>query len=312
MMEPASPRKKALPFLLVLLLLVSGCGISAPYRSADKKTIRDFDASDTYRKTIGILALTNTTTFTSDQITSPFMEAFLAELKSTVPKADLLLPDTAPNTPFLNNPPRLDNGDLEAFGLCSQARQAGLHAVVSPMIIDVRTSKKNTGFWFFRDVSYILQIQTAAAAYDTVTGARLSLGILTEKIDISEQQSQQVKNGQEIKIDALVEVIREMGDQLAEQLGEAIEDSRWASAIVSIENGRCGIPAGSKAGIKAGDRFSVLEASDVLTGLNGQQFVVPGIKIGDITIDRITDQHAFGSPESGSPPPIGSIVVPDK
>jgi hypothetical protein len=312
MIAPIHQRKKAFPFLLVLLLLVSGCGISAPYRSADKKTIRDFDASDTYRKQIGIMALTNTTMFTSDQITSPFMEAFLAELKSTVPKAQLLLADTAPNTPFLSNPPRLDNGDIEAFGLCAQARQAGLNAVVSPMIIDVRTSKKNTGFWFFRDVSYILQIQTAAAAYDTVTGARLALGILTEKIDISEQQSQQVKNGQEIKIAALVEVIREMGEQLAEQLGEAIEDSRWASAIISIEDGRCGIPAGSKVGIKPGDRFSVLGVSNILTGLNGQRFVVPGVKIDDITIGRVTDQHALGSTESGSPPPMGSIVIPDK
>jgi len=313
MMTPANAQKTALPILMVLLmLLVSACGISAPYRPADKKTIRDFNASDTYRKRIGILALTNTTAFTSDQITAPFMKHFLEGLKSEVSKAHLLMPNDAPNAPFLSNPPRLDNGDIEVFSLCAQARQAGINAVVSPMIIDIRTSKKNTGAWFFRDVSYILQIQTAAAAYDTITGARISLGILTEKIDISEQQSQQIINGQETKIDALVDVAREMGDQLAEQLGEAIEESRWASTIVSIENGRCGIPAGSEVGIKPGDRFSVLEVGDVLTGLNDQQFIVPGVKIGDITIEQVTDQDAFGAPESGSLPPVGSIVVPDK
>lgn len=312
MIEPTNPQKRVLPILLVLLLLVSGCGISRSYRSAHQKTIRDFNASDTYRKKIGIMALTNTTVFNSDQITTPFMEAFLAEFTSSVPKAHLLLPDTVQNAPFLRNPPRIESGDFDVFRLCAQARQTGMNAVVSPMIIDIRTSKKDTGFWFFREVDYILQIQTAAAAYDTITGARLSLGILTEKIDISEQQYQLMESGQEINIDALVKVAKEMAEELGDRLGEAVEESRWAASVVSVEDGNCKIPAGSKVGIKAGDRFSVLDASDVLTGLDGQRFVVPGVKIGEIQIKRVTDQYAFGAPESDGPPPVGSLVVPDK
>ena len=312
MMGKNSLKKGALPILLVFLLLVSGCSIASSYRPAEKKTIRDFNTSDAYRKQIGVLVLTNTTIFNSDQITAPFMDAFLSSLKSATPEAQILLPDSTENGPFLYAPPRINNGDIDVFSLSAQARQAGMNAVVNPIIMDIRTSKKDTGFWFFREVSYILQIQTAATVYDTITGSRLSLGILTEKIDISEQQSQIIESGQETKIADLVDVARDMGEQLGEQIGDAIQESRWMAAVVSAEEGSCVIPAGSAVGIEPGDRFSVLGTSGILTGLDGQRYIVPGIKIGNITIERVTDRQAFGTPSTGSMPPVGSIVVPDK
>lgn len=311
MTKTGKPCNAALLILLVFLLPVSGCGIASSYRATDQKTIRDYDATDTYRKRVGILALTNTTVFTSNQIAGPFLDAFLASLTSAVPDGHLLLPDEGENMSFLISPPRIDNGDMDVFNLSALARQAGLNAVVSPMIIDIRTSKNNSGFWFFRDLTYILQIQTAAAVYDTITGARLSMGILTEKIDISEQQFQMIKGGQETSVADLIEVAQEMGEDLGEQMGEAVEKSRWMASVVSLENGTCGIPAGSDVGIGTGDRFSVLDAGSDLTGLHGQRFIVPGTKIDELTILRVTDRKAFGEPKSGSLPPVGSIVVPD-
>lgn len=312
MIKRGSLKRWTVSVPLMLLLLVAGCGINSAYRSADKKTIRDFTASDTYGKRIGILTLTNSTVFTSDQISGPFMEAFLTGVKSSAPKALMQLPANTQNAAFLMEPPRLEGGDFDVYRLCAQARQAGMNVVVSPIIMDIRTSKKDTGFWFFREVSYVLQIQTAAAAYDTTTGARLSLGILTETIDITEEQSEIVKNGQETKIDDLIEMAKTMGDQLGEQMGTAVDECRWVASIVSVDTDNCMIPVGGKMGVKPGDRFSVLDASQVITGLNGQRFIVPGIKIGDITIARVTDQNAYGTPDTGNPPPVGSIVVPDK
>jgi hypothetical protein len=52
--------------------------------------------------------------------------------------------------------------------------------------MDIRLRTRNTGFWFFKDVAYSLQIQTAAAVYDAATGARLAFRILTDEVDIDE------------------------------------------------------------------------------------------------------------------------------
>ena len=87
-------------------------------------------------------------------------------------------------------------------------------------------------------------------------------------------------------------------------------DNPWLAAVVSIEGGACVIKAGSAAGIETGDRFAVLDGRNMLTGLDGQRFIVPGIKIGELVVNRVTDNESRGAPESGELPPVGSILIP--
>lgn len=295
--------------LLLMALLVSGCGMLSSNRPEDMKTIRDFSSSG-YRKTVGVMALTNTTFFTSAQVVTPFMTAFLASVESATSDAMLVVPGQAEFPPFLWDSPRLANGALDVFTLSGLAREEGLNAVVSPVLMDIRVRTRNTGFWFFRDVAYSLQIQTAASIYDSITGTRLDLVILTDEVDIDEDQADIIRNGQEVEVDDLVEVAEKMGEKLGKRMGDAIDNSKWWTSVISIEDGACVIMAGSEVGIQTGDRFAVLEASGVLSGLEGQRYIVPGLKIGEIIISRVTHGQSFGVPESGAMPPIGSILIP--
>lgn len=305
-------KKNTLPLLLLVVLLVSGCAMASSYRPAGKKTIRDFSRSSNYRKTVGVMALANTTIFTSAQVASPFMTAFLASMGSAVSDAVLVMPGKAEIPPFLWNPPRLSNGEMDVFTLSGLARQEGLNVVVSPGLMDIRVRTRDTGFWLFRKVAYSLQIQTAAVIYDAISGTRLALGILTDEVDIDEYEAGIVRNGQEVQVDDLVAVAEEMGEELGERMGVAINDSMWLATVVSIEDGVCVISAGSEVGIEVGDRFSVLDASGILTGLDGQRYVSPGPKIGEITISRVSPRQSFGAPESGEMPPAGSILIPGR
>ncbi|MBR9985449.1 MAG: hypothetical protein KFF68_06020 [Desulfosarcina sp.] len=310
MIDLAFPKRTGLVLSLLAALLFSGCGMSASYRPAYQKTIRDFSGSAKYRKAVGVLVLANATPFNSEQAASPFMESFISSLESNASEALLLVPGQSDGPSFLWNPPRIANGDIDVFALSALARQAGINAVVSPVLMDTRLRTRNTGFWFFRDVAYSLQVQTAAAVYDAATGARLALGIMTDEVDIDADQAGIVRNGQEVEVDDLVELAEEMGDALGERMGDAIKNSQWASAVVSIEGGSCVVAAGSEVGIEVGDRFSVLDGSAILTGLDGQRYIVPGPKIGEITISRVSPRQSFGEPESGEIPPAGSILIP--
>jgi hypothetical protein len=307
----AGPRINGL-LLSLLVLLFYGCGISSSYRSAEQKTIRDFSVSSKYRKTVGVLVLSNTTIFSSAQVAGPFMDNFISSLESNATDVILIVPGEADVPPFIGNPPRLANRDLDVFALSAQARQAGINTVVSPLLMDIRLRKRNTGFWFFKDVAYSLQIQTAAAAYDAATGARLALGILTDEVDIDEDQADFIRNGQEVEVDDLVEVAEEMGQELGERMGDAVKSSLWVSAVVSVEDRSCVIAAGSDVGIEVGDWFSVLDGSTVLIGLQGQRYTLPGSKIGEVTIVRVAPRQSFGAPESGEIPPAGSILIPGR
>jgi hypothetical protein len=178
--------------------------------------------------------------------------------------------------------------------------------------MDIRLRTRNTGFWFFKDVAYSIQIQTAAAVYDAATGARLALRILTDEVDIDEDQAGIIRNGQEVQVDDLVEVAEEMGEELGEQMGDAIKASKWLSTVASIEGTSCLLMAGSEAGIEVGDLFSVLDGSTILTGIDGQRYIVPGPKIDEITINRVSPRQSSGTPESGKIPPVGSILIPGR
>jgi hypothetical protein len=233
-------------------------------------------------------------------------------LESNASDAVLMVPGKADAPPFLWNPPRIANGDIDVFTLSGLARQEGLNAVVSPVLMDIRLRTRNTGFWFFKDVAYSIQIQTAAAVFDAATGARLALKIMTDEIDIDEDQAGIIRNGKEAQVDDLVESAEEMGEELGEQMGDAIKAGKWLSAVASIEDGSCVLMAGGEAGIKVGDRFSVLDGSAILTGIDGQRYIVPGSKIGEITISRVSPRQSSGEPEAGEIPPVGSILIPGR
>ena len=312
MTDLAGAKKKGVMLSLLVALLLSGCGLSSSYRSADQKTIRDFSGSSKYRKAVGVLVLSNATMFKSEQVASPFMEAFITGLESNASEALLMVPGKSDVPPFLWNPPRIANREIDVFTLSALARQAGINAVVSPVLMDIRLRTRDTGFWFFKDVDYSLQVQTAATVFDAATGARLALGIMTDEVDIDEDQARFIRDGQEIEVDDLAELAEEMGQALGVRMGDAIKESQWVSAVVSIEDRSCVIAAGSEVGIEVGDWFSVLDGSAVLTGLDGQRYTLPGPKIGEIAISRVSPRQSFGEPESGEIPPAGSIIVPGR
>ena len=299
-----------MPLVMVVLLSIGGCGITRSYRPADIRSLGDFSDSRGYRKTVGVLVLSNTTRFARPQVATPFMDAFLAGLQSAAPKSRLLLPGETEGSALLWDPPRIQSGDIDVFDLARTARQAGMNVVASPILMDIRVRKKDTGFWFFHDIAYSLQIQTAAALYDAITGSRLALGILIDEVDIDQQQAERIDGGQEPLVEELVEVAEEMGMALGKRMGDAVEKSLWQASVISIENESCVIAAGSDAGLEVGDRFSVLDGTGILTGLDGQRFIVPGLKIGEIAIDQVTTSRSVGSPQSGALPPPGSILVP--
>ncbi len=299
-------------FLLPLLVLaLVGCGIASSYRSADKETIRDFSGSG-YRMRVGVMSLDNTTRFTGTQVAAPFVQRFLERMQQESGDARALLPGEVGAPTFLWDPPRLANGELDVFGLSAMARREGINVLVRPVLMDVRVRKEDTGFWIFKGIAYYLRIQTAASVFDAVTGARLSLALRADEVEIDDQQAAMFEAGQAVPIDDLTAVVEEMGEELGEQTGEVIKGSRWLAAVIAVDDGSGLISAGSASGLAVGDRLAVLDGSTVLTSVDGQRYRVPGPKIGEVVVRQVTPRTARVSPESesGSLPPVGSVVIP--
>jgi len=305
-------RSKSLLAPLLTAFLIAGCGIASSYRPAPQKTIRDFSGSGKYLKKVGVVALLNNAALLGQQVPVPYMRAFLESIKANASDTNLVIPGPTEALPFLWNPPRAANGHLNVFTLSRQARQEGMNFLVSPLLMDVRVRTRDTGFWFFKDVAYSLQVQTAAAIYDTITGTRLALGTLIDEVDIDEYEAERIRNGENVIVDSLEEMVEEMGQSLGERMAKAINEGKWLASVIALNDGSCVISAGSEVGVEKGDRFAVLDGSEVLTGLDKQRYVVPGVKIGEIAVDDVAPGQASGSPVSDGPvPPVGSILVPE-
>ena len=294
----------------LIAVTLTACGIAAAYRSAEEKTIRDYAESSTYRQRVGVMALANNTVFTSNQIAGPFMNAFMENLTDNASDALMMTANQSDIPTFLMNPPSLENGKIDAFEMAAMARQVGFNIVVSPALVNLRVRKSHSGFWMFHEEFYTLQLQAAATLYDTITGARINFEIVTEEIEIDDQQAKLIQSGEEVQVYELADVAMEMGETLGEQMGEAIDANDWATTVISTENGRVTIPAGSDIGIEPGDRFSILDASRVMDGIDGQRFVVPGLKIGEIEILQSAPNRSTATVSDGLSIPVGSIVVP--
>ena len=298
--------------LLMVVLLIAGCTGVLSYRPAEIETIRDFPKSSAYRKQVGVLALSNTTPFSDAQAVAPFLTGFYSGLQAAVADAVLLSADHDQAAPFLSNPPRLVGGDVDGFLLAQMARQAGMNAVVSPVVVDIRVHSRDKGFWFFKDVAHSLKIQAAATTYDAITGSRWALDQLADEVAIDEYQAEILRSGRVIELDDYNGVLEKMGRRLGKEMGDAIKAAKWLASVAAIEDGACVIRFGSEAGIANGDRFSVLDGSGVLTGLDGRRYIVPGPKIGQIRIVAVTSHQARGVPDDGDIPPVGSILIPER
>lgn len=297
--------------LLLVAWLMTACGIAVSYRSAEEKTIRDYAGNGDYRQRVGMMALANTTTFTSSQIAGPFMQTFVENLTEAAADALVVMPGSAGYPSFLLDPPRLENGSIDAFSLSAMARQAGFNIVAGPALVNLRVQKRHWGFWFFRQEYDSLQLQAAATLYDTVTGARIDFEMIDREIEIDNMLAGQIQAGQEVQVFELDELAAEMGEILGERMGEAIAESNWATTVIAAEDSRVVIPAGSEVGIAPGDRFTVLDASRVLESPDGQRFVMPGYKIGEIVVEQPAAGQAMATVSDNGAIPVGSIVVPE-
>ena len=308
-MRALSAVKRCGALLVLAALLLTGCGIAASYRPADKKTIRDF-SGDAYHMRVGVMALVNTTRYTGTQMAAPFMQRFLERMHEEIPDALMVLPGETGAPTFLWQPPRLANGELDVFSLSALARRDGFNVLVRPALMDARVRKEDTGFWIFKGVNYYLQIQTAASVYDAVTGARLLLKMRSDEVEIDEQQAGMFEAGQEVPVDDLTGIVEEAGEVLGEQMGDAVAQGRWLATVIAVNDDGCVIPAGSESGLDVGDKLAILDGSAMLTGIDGEHYRVPGPKIGEVVVRQVSPRSALVSPESGPLPPVGSLVIP--
>ena len=201
-------------------------------------------------------------------------------------------------------------GHLNSFELTTVARFNGLNAIVSGTIIDIRVAKELGGILWYKTPEGQLRITILVEVYDAETGTKLLDRIYIREEEVAELEpgaGEKPRNEDQAVLDrALQSIAEDMGDDVC----DVLEDQPWRVFVAGIDGKRITLSAGENVGLQAGNILRV-HNSQIIDGMNNQQFFLTGEKVGRIQIINLFANHAEALLIEGQGLRDYSVVIPE-
>jgi hypothetical protein len=237
----------------------------------------------------------------------PYAETFQSRLKTILGEAcpDLRLTDAVGK---LSRLPRLDNGMVDNLALAAAGRRSGLNAVAAGALISITDTDRTEGWFWFKNPHHYVQVQIAVDVYDTQTGAKLLYESITGEMEIEEYDYDATTAGDGEDTTFINSVLDDLAEQTAEKICDAFAALPWVGFVVEAGESAFKISSGSLAGLVEGQVLDVFTAGKVFATASGQEYLVPGPKIGALRIQAVRPEQADAVSLSGKPPVVGDTV----
>ena len=284
--------RTALILLCLLLPFVDGCSTYMTARRTSKKIARDAKDIVTFneqlRKYIGLVRFENWSYYQRDDIEKVFQKQLSDILLSACPTLLLAKPEDDNYPDFLTELPPRVAGRVDNLNLALLGRQYGFDAIVTAAVMDISVYEEQRGIMWLRDSHSYMQIQFLVEIFDTETGAKLLNENYTHEIKIDESDFEFIRDRKPITIVQIPETIKYVASILGENACDAISGQPWKSFIISKDGGNIIISSGKNAGLEQGMTLNVYDTGNLIKGIEGERFFLPGAIKGEI---RITYAH---------------------
>jgi hypothetical protein len=222
----------------------------------------------------------------------------------------LIRPGDADFPTALNTLMRGPYGHLNSFELITVARFNGLNAIVSGTIIDIRVAKELGGILWYKTPEGQLRITILVEVYDAETGTKLLDRIYIREEEVAELEpgaDEKPRNEDQAVLDkALQSIAEDMGEDVC----DVLEDQPWRVFVAGIDGKRITLSAGENVGLQAGNILRV-HNSQIIDGMNNQQFFLTGEKVGRIQIINLFANHSEALLIEGQGLRDYSVVIPE-
>jgi hypothetical protein len=258
-------------------------------------------------RTVSLIHFKNETIFDQFPLERVFQDLCVKYINESYPEIRLLVqgsPDFPDSLKFVSLSANLDN-----LTMVEKGREAGLNAIITGGILNLSLDREDEGILWFRETKERLQIQFSLEVLDMETGAKIFDDRFVHEIkDMLPEEIQAFKKGQPVLFASISENLEKLAKDIVPKICDAIMAQPWTGYVVSVDDNLVHLSFGKRIGIKNGETLDVLDAGQVVGNLNGQRFILPGKKIGEIRITQIGEETSTGKIISGKNIQDGNLV----
>jgi hypothetical protein len=297
------PRSRKIPALSLVLasLLLCGCGTFSDLKKSTGNVVRDFRAPDTdLKKTVFRLALNNQVAAAQQDMGPAIDSRYLDALPQSCP--DILLTGAVNSeaSQALNLLFQKFAGQFDNLALIRIGKQSGTSAIVSSRFSAIAIRQKNTGYlWFLKKVPFAW-ISATTEVYDTETGAKYLDRTFTRELKLDEEEAESIQKGNISSVPDVEEAVFEIIQEMADAVCDAVKQKPWKGYVAKVSADTLTLSSGSRSGLSEGRVLQVYEQGPKIQGAEGQTFLLPGKKIGEIRITTVSADSAEAVAISGS------------
>ncbi|MEW6673195.1 MAG: hypothetical protein AB1427_15955 [Thermodesulfobacteriota bacterium] len=267
--------------LTAALLVIGGC---APVR----KIARDVTgAGGDLKKKVAVTFFENKTRIQANELMDAFHRQLAAKLTRGCSDALLVTPEEKTFPEYLKNMPRLPSGLVDNYAFAVTGRKYGFNSIVTGNLLDVKTDEEAYGFWWFKNSRPYVELQVGVELLDTETGAKILDERFSRKIKIRMEEFESLRSKENTAFTILIKPLQQIADDVGESICDAVNDQPWKGYIISVSADKIVLSSSKDTGLVPGDVLEVFNSGGTVRGHAGQQFFLPGLKIGEIRITAV-------------------------
>jgi hypothetical protein len=259
-------------------------------------------AGDGLKKVVAVVRFEDKSLQAHEKFMNTFHEDVMAYLKANC--EELIVTDSGALTQL----PKMVSGQTDNYALAIIGRQLGVNAVIAGSLNNIRPKDEEEGILWTKGTHYSIEVSIRSAVYDTQTATKTLDESFAESVEIDEMQYRVIQEEGVYSEPQIKEALGRLVSDMSDRICETLDEQNWHGFITAIKAEKVTVSTGGQVGLEPGDILEVFKSGQVLEGVDGQQFIIPGPKTAEIEIVAVSEKEAEAATFPGQEIKTGFIV----